>query len=550
MLLGGSAYRSAAAGQLPGAPFGIGADIRVGYGGYVVPDVWIPVALRLRSDREISGQVEVVTERLRPASRERVRVPVHLLPGVPLRVTVPAVVRDPRAPITVRLLEQEAVSASWQVAIPPGRLADAVVLALTARPVSLQHLLDPGGRLRVAYIGEEDLPARWQLYEGVAAVVIRDLADHRLVPAQVEALAGWVASGGRVLIAASPAELAAHPSLRPFLAAATLPPAFPGAPETVYGWGRGRVTVLPFDPFRSYLPPEEAAAWMRLLRAPRPPAFVEARSLLAVLPDRAGATRWQQGMVVLVLVLYLALLGTLLRWLQGGRAGRLLAAVLLLGITVVMSVLNLAARRSAVAFVQGAVALALPDRQAALVESVGRVLLPRRGTFSLRAEPEVLARPLAGAETSLLLDQMVRFEGTAQVLPVHAAALVPLPARGSYRAGAEGVEVQFENRSGRRLRDPVVFLGGRIQPVPPPDPEVRALLSPLRWREPPADGGRDLHARLRAWTFSRLRSDAILSPTVYLVAWLDDDRGLLRRPGRAAAPLLLVVPLSRAESVP
>lgn len=530
-------------------PAGITADIRVGYGGYVVPDVWIPVAVRLRTDREITGWVEVVTERLRPAGWERVRVPVHLLPGVPLRVTVPAVVRDPRAPLVVRLLEQETVTAAWRVDLPPGRLVEAVVLGIAARPVGLQHLLDPGGRVRVAYVGEDELPARWQLYEGVAAVVIRDLADHRLVPAQVEALAGWVASGGRLLVAASPAQVAAHPSLRPFLAAARVPPPFAGAPETVYAWGRGRVTVMPVDPFRADLPAEGGAAWTRLLRAPRPPAFVETRSLLAVLPDRPAAGRWQQGLVVLVLGVYLALLRNLLRWLQGGRAGRLLAAALLLGVTAVMGILNLAARRAAFALVQGAVALALPDRQAALVESVGRVLLPRRGAFSLRAEAEVLVRPLAAAETSLLLDQVVRFEGTAQALPVHAVALVPLPIRGSYREGPEGVEVQIENRSGRRLRDPVVFLGGRIQPVPPPDPEVRALLSPLRWREPP-DGGRDLRTRLWAWAFGRLRSDAILTPTVHLVAWLDDDRGMLRWPGRAAAPLLLVLPLSRAESVP
>lgn len=548
LLAGGGWLWPGAAKQPPGIPAGITADIRVGYGGYVVPDVWIPVVLRLRSDREIAGWVEVVTARLRPPGQERVQVPVHLLPGVPLRVTVPAVVHDPRAPLAVRLLEKEVVTAQWQADVLPGRLADAVVLGLTARPVGLQQLLDPGGRVRVAYVGEDELPARWQLYEGVSAVVIRDLADHRLVPAQVEALAGWVASGGRLFVASSLQELAAHPSLRPFLAAPVQPPPFPGAPETVYAWGRGRVTVLPFDPFRADLPPEEGAAWVRLLRAPAPQAFVETRSLLAILPDRPGTSRWLQGAVVLVLALYLGLLRTILRWLLGGKAGRLLAAALLLGMTAVMATLNLAARRAAFSFVQGAVALGLPERQAAVVESVGRVILPRRGTFSLHAGAEVLVRSLGAAETSLLLDQVVRFEGTAHVLPVHAVALLPLAVRGSYREGPEGVEVQIENRSGRRLSNPVVFQGGRIQSVPPPEPEVRVVLSPLRWRDPPADGGRDLRSRLWAWAFDRLRSDAILSQTVHLVAWLDDDRGLLRWP--TAAPLLLVLPLSRVEGVP
>jgi len=552
MVAAASSPPAAAAPATPvGLSAGITADIRVGFGGYVVPDAWIPVTLRLRSEREVAGTVEVTTSRARPPGTERVRVEVHLVPRTPHPLTVPVIVRDLRSPLVVRFLEQGGVAATWPVSIPAGRLVDGVVLAVSRRPVGLQQILGESGRIRVAYVTADDLPARWQLYEGVAAVVVRDLDDRRLIPAQVEALAGWVATGGRLIIAAPRSEILSRPALQPFIVPPPLPPPFPGAPEEVHPWGRGRVTVIPVDPFRADLPPDDAAMWTRLLGEPRTPPFVD-RTLLDVLPQSPGTSLSLQVVILLTLGLYLILLRPLTRGLLRGRSGWALAAALLVGVTAVTATLNLAVRRGASTIVQGVVAVALPDQGVALVESVGRVLLSRRGAFQLRAGAETLVRPLAGAETTLVLNQVVRFEGRAEAtLPVRAATLVPLPIHGLYREGPEGVEVQIENRSGRRLRDPIVFLDGRIQPLPPLDHESRATLSPLRWREPAAvDAVRGPENRLLAWAFGRLRGDAILSPTVSLVAWLDDDRGILHWPGQPAAPLLLVLPLSRPEGAP
>src|SRR3989304_247746 len=70
-----------------------------GCGGYVVPDAWIPVTLRLRSEREVAGTVEVTASRARPPGTERVRVEVHLVPPTPHPLTVPVIVRDLRSPL-------------------------------------------------------------------------------------------------------------------------------------------------------------------------------------------------------------------------------------------------------------------------------------------------------------------------------------------------------------------------------------------------------------------------------------------------------------------
>src|SRR3989337_2823577 len=216
MVAAASSPPAAAAPATPvGLSAGITADIRVGFGGYVVPDAWMPVTLRLRSERDVAGTVEGTASRGPPPGPERVRVDVPLVARTPHPLTVPVIVRDLRSPLVVRFLEQGGVAATWPVSIPAGRLVDGVVLAFSRRPVGLQQILGESGRIRVAYVTADDLPARWQLYEGVAAVVVRDLDDRRLIPAQVEALAGGGAARGRPVHRPPPPPRPPPPRRRP-----------------------------------------------------------------------------------------------------------------------------------------------------------------------------------------------------------------------------------------------------------------------------------------------------------------------------------------------
>jgi hypothetical protein len=548
VLLIGSVVASAAA---AGSPSGVSAEIRLGYDGYIVANAWLPLSVRLRSAEELTGTVEVVTSQTRPAGTSRVRLDVHLLAATPLPLEIPAVVRDLHAPVVVRLRRQDTVIGEWRVTVSPLRVVEGVVLALSRRPVGLQQILGDRAGLRVAYITERDLPARWQLYEGVRALVVRDFDERRLVPAQADALREWVAAGGRLLLAAPTPNLPGGDILPPLLTGPSQPPAVPGAPERVHEWGRGRVVVVRADPFRTSLPADEAAVWTRLLADARSPGFVN-RSLRDVLPQSPATSVGLQAAVVVLLGLYLVLLRPLVRAPLRGRLGWLLAAALIVGFTVLGATLNLAVRRDVAPAVQAAVTLGLPEQRLALVESVGQVQPTRRGGFDLRASGETLMRSDdGGGETTLTLDHTARFGGTTTgPLPLQASAVVPLTLRGFYRERPQGIEVQIDNPSGRTLRDPVVVRNGQIQTLHPAV-NGRAILSPLRWRAAPeVDAARSVSARIQAWTFNRLRGDAILSPTIHLVAWLDDDRGVPLWRNQPSAPVLLVLPLTQAEAAP
>lgn len=524
------------------------AEIRLGYAGYVVPDVWMPVTAVLRSDRDLQGTLEVAAPHPRSSSAARVRVEVHLAASVPRAVTLPAVIRDLRAPIVVHLIEAGRPVADWRAAVPPSRVVDAIILTLSDRPVGLERLLPTESRIRIAYVGPETLPVRWQLYEGVQAVVVHTLDDRRVTPTQLEALSGWVAAGGHLILVVPPgSDLLTRASLRAFLQRDPQAPAPPSAPERMHPWGRGAVTIVPVDPFRPDLSPEGAAVWRRVLGRETPAPLVE-RTLLDALPQRGGASALVQLLIVLTLGGYLVALRPLTAWLRRGRGGVVLSLALLGAVTAAAVALAAVARTQMTTLIQGVVAEGLLQRDLARVEALGRVVLPQGGTFALRTSGETLVRPLGEADTSLRLGGAVELDGrAAATLSVQGSALISLPVQGSIREQGEEVTVEIRNRTGRPLRDPVVVHNGRIQPIAVVGAEARVTLAPEAWRDPPPlEVARGTRARLLAWTFGRLRAGAIIDPTIdataFLVAWLEEERGVLRWRG-PPAPLLLVVPL-------
>ncbi len=528
----------------------LSAEIRLGYGGYVAPEVWMPAVAVLRSDRDLHGILEVAAPHPRSASAARVQVEVYLSASTPRTVTVPVVLRDLRAPLTVRVLEGDRAVAEWRVTILPTRIVDRVVLALADRPVGMDRLLPPDSRVRVAYVTPDALPARWQLYEGVRAVVIGDLDEGRVTPTQREALSGWVAAGGHLVLAASPGDaVLAGDFLGAFLQGAPRAPALASAPERHFAWGRGAVTVVPVDPFVPELPPEDAAVWTRVLSRGGTGALMD-RSLLDALPQTGGASPAVQLLIVLLLGGYLVTLRPLTAWLQRGVPGLGLALTLLAGMAGAAAVLAVVARTQMLTLVQGAVAEGTGQRDLARADVVGRVVLPRGGAFALRADGGTLVRPLAEGDTALRLGGEVALTGrAATTLPLQASALIALPVWGSFRQDGETLAVTIRNRTGRTLRDAVIVHRRRVHSIGAIGAEVSAVLSEDGWRDPPPlEVARGTRARLLAWTLGRLRDGDIIEPTTgtatFLLAWLNDaERGVLRWKERRA-PLLVVVPLA------
>jgi len=526
----------------------VSAEIRLGYAGYVTPNVWMPVTAVLRADRDLRGILEVAAPHPRSSSAARVQVEVHLSAATPRTVTVPVVVYDLRAPLTIRLLEGGRAAGEWRVAISPPRIVDRLILALSDRPVGMDRLLAPESRMRVAYVGPDALPARWQLYEGVRALVIRDLEERRVTPTQREALWGWIAAGGHLVLAESPGgALRSAAILRPLLQGGAGAPAIASAPERHHVWGRGVVTIVPVDPFVPALSPEGTAVWQRVLARGEAGALME-HSLLDALPQSGGTSAPVQLLIVLLLSGYLVALRPITRWLQRGVSGAVLAVTLLAGVAGAAALLAAVARTQMMTLIQGAVAETLTQGDLARLDALGRIVLPRGGTFALRADGETLVRPLAESDTALRLSGVVAFEGqAAATLPIHASALIALPVRGSAREDGEGVSVTIRNRTGATLGGAVVLHRRRIQSIGPVGAEVSAVLADGEWRPLPLlDVVRGPRARLLAWTLGRLADGAIIDPTTgaatFLLAWLDNAAGL--RWNGQRPPLLVVVPLA------
>src|SRR5256712_8059787 len=144
------------------------------------------------------------------------RRPVRLLPGAPQRIAVDVFVPDARRALIVRLVASGREVTRREVPLSASRAVEAVVLALTHEPAGLEFLADLTRKIRAAYITEVNLPVQWQGYAGVQLLVVRDLDERAVSPAQQRALEQWVVQGGRLLVArgAPPAVLRAPRPLR------------------------------------------------------------------------------------------------------------------------------------------------------------------------------------------------------------------------------------------------------------------------------------------------------------------------------------------------
>ncbi len=546
-----------AGGSVRAAPApAVSAEIRVGWGGYVTTDLWIPLVVTLRSDRDLRGILDVAAPHVRSARTARIQVEVHLTALGTRTLTVPVVVRNLRAPLTVSLLEGDRIVGQWRVTTSPARIVQRVVLALADRPVGLDRLLPAEQRMRVAYVDPGDLPTRWHLYESVRAVVIRDLEERRLLPAQRDALSGWVAAGGHlVLVAPRGSDLLSGAFVRTFLEAPPRPSAPASLPERHYPWGRGTVTVVPVDPFVPDLSPERAAVWARVLDQGEAAPLVD-RTLFDALPQSGGASPLVQILIVLLLGGYLVALRPLTALLRRGASGAILAVMLLAVVSAGAAALAVTARAEIRRLLQGAVAEGLAGRGLARVEALGRVALPRGGAFLLRSGGGALIRPLVESDTTLRLAGEATLEGSvAATLPVQSSALVPLPVAGSVREQEGQLSVTIRNRTGVLLRDPLIYHQRRVHAIAPVGAEVTALLPADGWGDPPpVEVARQGRARLLAWTLGRLRDGAIIERTIgaatFLLAWLDEETSGVLRWRERPSPLLIVVPLTVMSGSP
>jgi hypothetical protein len=559
----------------------IGFNVATGFDGYFIPGSWTPLRIDLVLPSSFEGVLAIDVTSAQALVRT-FRFPVRFVGGARHQLHADVVIPDPRYPLMLRLLSGTHEIARYSVSLGAARAVDGVVVVLAAEAVGLEFLTNAPGRLRPAYLVEEGLPIRWQSYEGVRAVVIRDLQDMRLQDLQREALREWVAQGGRLVVMGPELLHSARPpwlmDLLPAVPrnelvteAVTLVPDHPG-PVTLalmsprpgasawpdrgppqrleWRYGRGTVTVWTFDALASTIrtSPTLVQQWQHVLTG-LAPSVIATRTLADVVPTTPALPGLAQLALALSVIAYIAAL----RWVLPRAAlhrGWMLLGAVVVGAGGLMYGVAAVARSSVAAIAQVSLVETIPDVRLARVTTYAGVTAPFGGTFQLVAPLQATIRPVTGASVNLtdgppsIEDPIPLRRGRFEILQV-----IPLAVRGTVARSPQGFQVAIENPDELPVRDPILYLDGQIYRLPVLRTRTVAMFD-LTQGEPIEryQVGRDTLAdRLRQWTFVGPGSDAIIKRgQPALIGWVEDARLMVRSPQtqRSTAASLLVVPLA------
>lgn len=564
------------AGAAAGSPAPVDLEAELGFGGWIVPGVWIPLRIEVAAHSAVDGELVIRTGTAqRPVSW---RHPLRLGAGARQRLDLDVIIDDPREPVVLSVTVRADLLAERTIPTGPLRAAEGIVIGVTDDAAGLEIVTDLPTRLRPAYLREVQLPVRWQAYEGVALVVVRDLQDSRLLPAQREALIHWVAQGGRLLVTGGESLMLQAPWLldllpaRPGVAARKVAlPGLTGSGRPVpvieirprpgvgtvaesgtiaaahWRYGRGVVTVWAFDPLtpdaRAW--PARRRLWSSLLEMRTQPA-VASPDLGRVLPSSQGLSgRAQAGLAVLMVVYILVVRHALEHWVPA-RGGWLSLAAVTLIFAGVMDAFAETARGSAIAGTQVTVIETMANLGSARAATYVSVVNPYGGTFRLQAPAGALLRPLERIPVTFLnasnhlsasaVGRGLLFE-SLQVLPHRAVARIV-----EHDGGAE-LTVRGSMRV--RVESPVLFLRGRVYLLPDFADELSVVLEPTKWEGLEARGPipQDLRSQIRFAIYARLREADALRDRPWLLGWVSDARArvtLSDSPAVAALQLLVI----------
>ncbi|MGK3999705.1 hypothetical protein [Sorangium sp. So ce1024] len=374
-----------------------------------VPWGWNQVVVRIQNNggRAARGEVEVSSTRYGEHRVFVAAAPYTVAAGAAVHVRVPVQV-SPFGDLEVRVLDERgarvsshALSSSMQqgvvlfdvseTSLVRGGLHEALVAPLYLSPgrgpgSSSGPALWVGQPRYDSATGDPLLPDRAALYSAADAVLMRTDTLSRLQGAELEALAGYVLSGGTLALAVARPEDLRHPTLaalvggqvaRAGVAPPTLeeivppappsgfgkqgnvllpaPSASPAVAETLSGWsggnlraspygssafyGLGEVHLLAFDPTR---PPASSDPWAKIRIADLARRAYDRRSTIAFRPgeeamgldldpvrrelDPNEGSRWAIGVSAVMLCLYAVLAGPV-NFARAARQGRPLRAL-------------------------------------------------------------------------------------------------------------------------------------------------------------------------------------------------------------------------------
>ena len=391
----------------------------------------------------------------------------------------------------------------------------------------------------VMSIAPEDLPDRVEAWNTLDRMVWQDIDSNRLTNVQLDALRGWVAAGGRLVIAggtAGPKSLAAFPDvLLPYRPTATtdvpaaalggllgeLPatatdlPALSGdltdgralatvgdrvvAAERTYGIGQ--VTLLGFDPAADWIAETKASAgmWRRLLpaRSGGGLVFSDDNMLVSAVSQLPSLALPPVGGLIVLLGAYILLIGPLnylvLRRLDRREWAWLTMPVLIVAFTVGSFAFGAALRGNDVIVNEVAIVSGAPGATDGSGQIYVGIFSPSRGRYQVRVPGgALLSSPIndffgaQGAATQLdvlqgdpaqVRDLAVGF-GSLRTIRAETPVSVPL-IETDLRLENGRLKGTVKNLSNERLDKPVVVLGGTVARFKDLEPGAEASIDVL-----------------------------------------------------------------------
>jgi len=502
----------------------------IGMGGWITPAETAPLRIDVRSASPVDGVLAVeVPSGIRGGAPVTHLVPLHVPAGGRQQANLDVVVHDPRRPVVLVIREGRVERARHEVRIGVGRVVDGVVAALTQEAAGLEFLAAMEGKRRAAYLTEADLPVRWQSYDGVDLLIVRDLEPRVVLSAQERAVVEWIAQGGRLLVVA--------PHRLTLSEARWLRDLLPPRGRRTYG--RGVVEVAAEDLFA---PDRRARGDLRnqvlaLLDDAATPSAADP-ALSTVLPSTRPLSGGTQLALAFLSLLYVVAARRLLHRCGASRGGWIAMAAFVGVSTAVLHTFAAGARTAATSLSQLSIAEVLDPLGQARVTTYASIIAPYGGRFVVRVPDGVTARTLTDAPVTYEEGRReIRGSTPAGQISLVARQIVTFP----LSARRVGPDILVVAGGGSRLQGLVLYRQRQLYRLPS-DFGGMIRLDPSRWEpvDRPGTLGVDVAGRAMDLIFRQL--DRTVDAT-WLVGPIADDRLGIRteRPAGDDAVRLAVI---------
>jgi hypothetical protein len=491
--------------------------------GHVRSGSWFAVAV------DLSNSGPTVTGELRIAggidSRTRFGTPVELATGSRKQYLLYALPPTFGGNMTVELMSGDRQVAKATVAIALHDQTQLVVGVIAENPGRIVGELDllpsqNGAQPTIVPLTPADLPERLQAWSALDRIVWQDEDASSLTPGQLDALRGWIAGGGRLVIVGGTSgadALNAFPDeLLPFRPTAVLDidptavrPVLGGLPDGAatltalsgelsrgrelassgdrviaadMAFGAGSVTILGFDPTTSWIAEGEtwdAPLWRRMLptRSGGTVSLTDDSTIVGAVSNLPSLALPPIGGLIVLLIGYIILIGPVNYLVLRGLDRREWAWITVPALIVVFAVgafgFGALLRGSDVIVHEVAIVRGAPGTDQAVAQSYLGVFSPSRASFQVRVPGNaLLAAPMNGdifgSGASSSLDVLQGDPSRIRDLSVGYGSLRTIRAEAQTTGPNVTADLRLENnrivgtvtnRSDRTLEDPALVFG-------------------------------------------------------------------------------------------